>query len=133
MRHSKAGPKAKEESQLTSSELEPRASNRREPRSDTVISIAVCGIAHTGRLFFELCATRNISRSGCCLHLRTRPQSDSALALRIVPRGGIIGEGLVQLLFQVAWLKPEGDGWSVGAFAIDEGDLRRVAFPSTSS
>jgi len=112
-------------------ERAPRKATRKEPRSDFDLTLAVCGIASTGRMFFELCSTRNISRSGCCIHMRHRPQSDSALALRAMPQGAAAGDHEVQLLFQVAWLHPEGDGWDVGAFALGQAGLDRLAFPST--
>jgi hypothetical protein len=108
----------------------PLRSTRREPRSSAELTFAVCGLAASGRLFVELCSTVNISRSGCCLRLHTRPQTDSALALRAVPGGTSLPEGTSQLLFQLAWLRPEADGWLIGASALGEADLCRLAFPS---
>jgi hypothetical protein len=108
----------------------PFGSTRREPRSSAELSFAVCGLAASGRFFVELCSTVNISRSGCCLRLRTRPLTDSALALRAVPGGASLPEGISQLLFQLAWLRPADDGWLIGAFALGEADLSRLAFPS---
>ena len=103
---------------------------RREPRSSTELTFAVCGLTSSGKFFVELCSTVNISRSGCCLRLRTRPQADSALALRAVPGGSSLPEGTSQLLFQLAWLRPDDGGWLIGAFALGEADLSRLAFPS---
>lgn len=108
----------------------PFRSTRREPRSSAELTFAVCGLSASGRFFVELCSTVNISRSGCCLRLRTRPQTHSALALRSVPGGTSLPEGTPQLLFQLVWLRPDNDGWLIGAFAIGEADLRRLAFPS---
>ena len=104
-------------------------STRREPRSSAHLAFAVCGLAASGRFFVELCSTINISRSGCCLRLRTRPQRDSALALRAVPGGTPLPEGISQLLFQLAWLRPDGGDWIIGAFALGDTDLPRLAFP----
>ena len=89
-----------------------------------------CGLAFNGRFFVELCSTVNISRSGCCLRLRTRPQTDSALVLRAVPGGTLFPAGASQLLFQLAWMRPHDGGWLIGAFALGEADLYRLAFPS---
>lgn len=108
----------------------PLRSTRREPRSSAEFTFAVCGLTSSGRFFVELCSTVNISRSGCCLRLRTRPQADSALALRAVPGGSSLPEGTSQLLFQLAWLRPDDGGWLIGAFALGEADLSRLAFPS---
>jgi hypothetical protein len=106
------------------------ASTRREPRSTAALSFAVCGLASTGRFFVELSHTVNISRSGCSLLLRTRPQMDSALVLRAVPGGTSLPDGTSQLLFQLAWVRPADDGWLIGAFALSKVDLCRLAFPS---
>jgi hypothetical protein len=104
-------------------------SARREPRKLFQLTFAVCGLASSGRFFVELCSTVNISRSGCCLRLRTRPQSDSALVLRSVPGGTSLPPGTSQLLFQLAWLRPENGGWLVGAFALGNADLWDLAIP----
>ncbi len=108
---------------------EPFRSTRHEPRSAAALSFAACGLASTGRFFVELCHTVNISRSGCALLLRTRPQTDSALVLRAVPGGTSLPEGTSQLLFQLAWMRPADDGWLIGAFALGKVDLCRLAFP----
>lgn len=107
----------------------PSRSTRHEPRSSAQLTFAVCGLAASGRFFVELCSTINISRSGCCLRLRTRPQRDSALALRAVPGGTSLPEGISQLLFQLAWLRPDEGDWVIGAFALGDADLPRLAFP----
>ena len=110
--------------------VEPFSSTRREPRSEAALTFAACGLAASGRFFVELCSTVNVSRSGCCLRLRTRPQADSGLVLRAVPGGTSLPEGTSQLLFQLAWVRPAEDGWLIGAFALGEADLSRLAFPS---
>jgi hypothetical protein len=108
----------------------PLRSTRREPRSPAELTFAVCGLTSSGRFFVELCSTVNVSRSGCCLMLRTRPQTDCALVLRPVPGGTALPAGTSQLLFQLAWVRPAQDGWLIGAFALGETDLSRLAFPS---
>ncbi len=110
-------------------EPEPFRSTRHEPRSAAELTFAVCGLSFNGRFFVELCSTVNVSRSGCCLRLHTRPQTDSALVLRAVPGGTALPEGISQLLFQLAWLRPDDGGWLIGAFALDKADLSRLAFP----
>jgi hypothetical protein len=105
------------------------ASTRHEPRSAAALTFAVCGLASTGRFFVELCSTVNVSRSGCSLLLRTRPQTDSALVLRAVPGGTSLPEGTSQLLLQLAWVRPVDDGWLIGAFALSKVDLCRLEFP----
>lgn len=108
----------------------PFGSTRREPRSAAELTFAVCGLDFSARFFVELCSTVNISRSGCCLWMRTRPQTDSALVLRGTPGGTSLPRGTSQLLFQLAWVRPADGGWLIGAFALGEADLCRLAFPS---
>jgi len=104
--------------------------DRREQRSNVQVAVTVYGFAVSGKLFVEHCSTRNVSHSGCCLRLKTRPQTDSALALRLL-RWGLSSKSASQLLFQVAWLRPDGDSWLVGASALGEADLYCLAFPGT--
>jgi hypothetical protein len=109
---------------------QPQHTERREQRSDVQLAVTVYGFATTGKLFVEHCSTRNVSHSGCCIRLRTQPQADSALALRPL-RWGISSKGTSQLLFQVAWLRQDGDGWLVGASSFGSADFYCLAFPGT--
>lgn len=103
---------------------------RGEQRSDVQLPMTVYGFATTGKLFVEICSTRNVSRSGCCIRLQTQPQADSALALRLL-RWGISSKGASQFLFQIAWVRPDEDGWLVGLSSLGAADLYCQAFPGT--
>jgi hypothetical protein len=109
---------------------QPQERQRREERSDVQLAVTVYGFATTGKLFVEHCSTRNVSHSGCCLRLQTRPQADSALALRLL-RWGISAKRASQLLYQTVWLRQDGDGWVVGASSLGPADLYCLAFPET--
>jgi hypothetical protein len=107
-----------------------RSETRSERRSEVQLAVTVYGFATTGKLFVEHCSTRNVSHSGCCVHLRTLPQADTALALRLL-RWGLSTKGAPQLLYQVVWVQKDGDGWLVGASSIGPADLYSLAFPGT--
>jgi hypothetical protein len=92
--------------------------------------VTICGFATTGKLFVEHCSTRNVSHSGCCIRLRTLPQADTALALRLL-RWGLSAKGAPQLLYQVVWVRKDGDGWLVGTSSLGPADLYSLAFPGT--
>jgi len=94
------------------------------------LAVTVYGFATTGKLFVEHCSTRNVSHSGCCIHLRTLAQADTALALRLL-RWGLSAKGAAQLLYQVVWVQKDGDGWLVGASSLGPADLYSLAFPGT--
>jgi PilZ domain len=107
-----------------------RSETRSEGRSDVQLAVTVYGFATTGKLFVEHCSTRNVSHSGCCVHLRTQPQADTALALRLL-RWGLSAKGAAQLLYQVVWVQKDGNGWLVGASSLGPADLYSLAFPGT--
>jgi hypothetical protein len=108
----------------------PQQTERREQRSEAQLAVTAYGFATTGKLFVEICSTRNVSHSGCCIRLQTRPQADSALALRLL-RWGISSKRASQLLFQVAWVRQDGDGWLIGLSSLGVADLYCLAFPVT--
>ena len=107
---------------------ERQQTERPEQRSDIQLPLTVYGFATTGKLFVELCSTRNVSHSGCCIRLKTRPQADSALALRPL-RWGLASKRASQLLFQIVWVRQDGDGWLIGLSSLGAEDLYCLAFP----
>jgi hypothetical protein len=107
----------------------PHRSERRERRSPLSVLLKICGFSATGRIFSELSSTRNISRSGCCVRLRTQPLERAALAVQVIPREGSLPEGGRPLLYQIAWIEQEGQSsWDVGLIALGDTDLLQVAF-----
>jgi hypothetical protein len=109
----------------------PQRSERREQRFLMNLPVVVCGFGANGRIFSELATTRDMSRSGCSLHLRTRPESGSSLAIRLMPQGSASPAEIFQVLVEVTWMVQEGaEGWTVGASVLDNTDLRALAFPS---
>jgi hypothetical protein len=106
----------------------PNRSERRERRSPLSVLLKICGFSAAGRIFSEVASTRNISPSGCCVRLRTQPLQDTALALQVIPREGPLPVGGPQMLYQVAWVRPEGQAWELGLLALGKTDLLQVAF-----
>jgi hypothetical protein len=110
----------------------PNRSERRERRSPLSVLLRICGFSAAGRIFSELASTHNISPSGCCVRLRTQPLHSTALALQVIPREGPVPDGGPQMLYQVAWLRRQGQAWEVGLFALGKTDLLQVAFAPQS-
>jgi PilZ domain len=109
---------------------DPQRSQRRERRCPLSVLLGVCGFSASGRIFSEMAGTHNISPSGCRVRLRTQPLENTALALQVIPREGPLPEGGAQLLYQVVWLRQQGQAWDVGLLALGDTDLLRVAFAS---
>jgi hypothetical protein len=108
---------------------EPVKSERREQRFPVKLPVVVCGFGANGRIFSELTHTNDVSHSGCCVHLRTQPQPSGSLAIRLTrPEGAGDGE-VVQVLLQVAWMRLENDGWTVGTNVLDCTDMRELVLP----
>jgi hypothetical protein len=103
--------------------------HRVEERSPIAVPLVVCGLNFSGKLFFELAHIQDISSSGCRIYLCTRPQTDSPLAVRLVTDQGVTRHEIAQMLFQVAWIRPEEQGWAVGAYSLGSKDLRTLVFP----
>lgn len=106
-------------------------SGRSEDRFAMPIPVMVFGFNAAGRIFQEMASTRNVSRHGCCIRLRTQPQRDTPLALRMVPREGPPPPGTPPLTYRYVWSQRLQGGWEVGAAAYEEADLIRLAFPAS--
>jgi len=124
-------PREQRSEQVSEQQSKERSETRSEGRSDVQLAVTVYGFVTTGKLFVEHCSTRNVSHSGCCVHLRTQPQADTALALRLL-RWGLSAKRAAQLLYQVVWIQKDADGWLVGASSLGPADLYSLAFPAKS-
>jgi hypothetical protein len=103
---------------------------RMEERSTIAVPLLVCGLNFSGKLFFEFAHIQDISSSGCRMHLATKPQTDSPWAVRLVTDKGATRHDIAQLLFQIAWMRVEEQGWAIGAHSLGSKDLRALVFPS---
>lgn len=108
----------------------PHQPQRREGRSLVSVPVTVFGFTAGGQLFLELASTRDVSRHGCRIRLRTKVRSDFPLQLRVVPREGPIPDDSRHLPYQIVWMCKVGDSWDVGALAISDADLLQMAFAS---
>src|SRR5579872_4611436 len=107
---------------------ETRLSGRLQ-RSEVSPTLVVCGLNCWGRLFFELASVHDISPSGCRIHLSTKPQQDSPLAVRMITERGQPASKGDQLLFQVTGLQPDAEGWDVQANSLAAAESRTLVFP----
>ena len=105
-----------------------KSSRRRQRRYAFPLPVLVVGFTTGDRLFKHLGFTRNVSKTGCCIHLPTKPDITAGLALSILPR-----EELLMLsepvLYEIAWARADGCGWEVGAEVLESPGVLDLAFP----
>jgi hypothetical protein len=116
-------------------ELSAAANNdrRREQRLRLAFPVEVVGFDSHGAIFSERTVTTDISATGCRLHLKRLPDRNSVLAIRLNSRRDEEAFFDRPLLFEVMWLRREGDGWAVGVAKLAAETPERiwkVSFPS---
>jgi hypothetical protein len=97
---------------------------RREVRYAVPIEIEVSGIDPNGAVFHEPTSTRNVSQWGCAFLLSIELKTDDIVSVCVAsPDIGKFGPAL-QSLFQAVRVTHEEDGWLVGGWKIDSGDVQ---------
>lgn len=104
----------------------PQPSRRSEGRVLLAVPLVIFGLALDDRAFYDLTASHDVSCSGCRFHLSVQPQSDAPLAIRVVS-DELGRHESARILFDVIWLRPEGNGWAVGARRSGDCDFRALA------
>ncbi len=110
--------------------LEASQDRRRERRIPLAFSIEVSGFDQGGRFFTARTVTTDISESGCRFGLKVQVDRGAVVAMKLVNRESSRAFPERPLLFQVARVSQEGDGWVVGAVKLQPESLWCVAFPS---
>lgn len=113
-------------------ELSTEASHdrRKERRIPLAFPIEVSGFDANGKFFTERSVTMDISENGCKFQLKSRIERSSVVALKVLHRddSGSLPER--PLLFRVARVIRENDGWTLGAVKLQPESIWCVAFPS---
>jgi hypothetical protein len=107
---------------------------RRELRYRVLIEIEISGINPKGEPFHERTVTRNVSEWGCGFMTSIELKENDMVALRVASRDAGESVHARQTLFQVRRVTREGDGWMVGAWKMESGnvwgaDLEKIAGP----
>lgn len=102
---------------------------RREQRVTLAFPIEVCGLDQEERFFAERCMTSSVSLSGCRFHMMAALVPGTIVAVKLLNRETGHPYRNQPVLFQVAWVKKEKEGWSVGAHALQKENLWGLAFP----
>ncbi len=109
--------------------VEATQDRRRGKRVQLTYPIEISGFDHSGRLFSEKTKTQDISETGCRFVLRTPLARGDVVAIKIVSQSDEALPSTKALLFQIAWVRRQGDGWMAGALKLQPDKLWRVAFP----
>ena len=102
---------------------------RRERRIHLAFPIEVSGFDINGRYFAERTATSDVSQGGCRFPLQTEVGRGTVVAIKLVSRESGAAQPGRPLLFQVAWVAQEEEGWTLGASNLQRENLWCVAFP----
>lgn len=102
---------------------------RRGKRVPLAFPIEVSGFDRNGRHFSETTKTFDISEAGCRFHIRERLQPGDVVAIKLVIRDNGQAPASKALLFQIAWVKPESDGWAAGALKLQSENIWHMSFP----
>ncbi len=102
---------------------------RREKRVALSFPIEVCGLDVEERIFTENCVTTSVSRSGCRLRLKTQPAPGTMVAIKLLHGDASEPDSNRPLMFEIVWIKRDGDGWSAGAHALQKGNHWGIDFP----
>lgn len=102
---------------------------RRGKRVPLTFPVEVAGFDRVGRLFSERALTTDISEEGCRIRVRAPLERGDVVAIKLVsqPEGNHTANK--PLLFQIAWVAREKEGWTVGALKLQPENIWHVAFP----
>lgn len=98
-------------------------SERRESRYTVPIEIEISGVTQSGEVFHERTFTRDVSQWGCGFVTTVDLKADDMIALRVASRESGESVHARQSLFQVRRVSREDEGWLVGAWKMDSGDV----------
>ncbi len=115
--------------ELSQEALKDRRKGKRVPLA---FPIEVSGFDSTGRLFAEYTTTSNISESGCRFQVQTQLERGDIVAIKLLSRRNDLAPASKPLLFQIAWVTQEAEGWTAGALQLESENLWHMAFPSSN-
>jgi len=111
---------------------EAQQDRRRGKRVPLTFPIEVSGFDRTARLFSERTKTSDISEVGCRFQVKTPLSRGDVVAIKLLTRGNEQSPTSKALLFQIAWVQRDPDGWTVGALKLQPENIWHVAFPPTN-
>ena len=102
---------------------------RKGKRVPLAFPIEVSGFDPTARLFTERTKTTDISEMGCRFRMKAEVSRGDVVAIKLLGRRDDDEPASKPLLFQVAWVRRDPEGWIVGALKLQPEKIWRVVFP----
>jgi len=100
-----------------------RLEDRRDIRFEVPIEIEVSGIDRNHHVFHELTRTQNVSEWGCAFLLSVELKADDIVSLRVTSPEASEFAAARRSPFQIMRVSREKNGWLVGAYKVDNGDV----------
>jgi hypothetical protein len=102
---------------------------RKGKRVPLAFPIEVSGFDRNGRHFSEATKTCDISEAGCRFGIKAQLKPGDVVAIKLITRGNGLTPASKALLFQIAWVKPEPEGWAAGALKLQPENIWHMSFP----
>jgi hypothetical protein len=92
---------------------------RRELRYEVPIEVEISGLDRSGQVYHERTFTKDVSEWGCGFTASVELKVDDIVAISLVAGSHEGCANLPTSLFQVVRVVPEGEGWLVGAWKMN--------------
>ncbi len=115
--------------ELSQAVMEDRRKGKRVPLA---FLIEVSGFDRTGRHFSETTKTSDISEAGCSFRIKAQLEPGDVVAIQLITSKNGQAPASKALLFQIAWARPEPDGWAMGALKLQPENIWHMAFPPSN-
>ncbi|GEM_PF-1011647 len=104
---------------------------RKGKRVTLAFPIEISGFDRRGRLFRDSTTTCDISELGCRFRVKTQLERGDVVAIKLIRRTNGQAPERKPLLFQIAWVAREADGWVAGALMLQPDNFWNMTFPAT--
>ena len=102
---------------------------RRRKRLFLSFPIEISGIDKHGRKFVERTKTEDISEAGCRMNVKSPLRSGDFVDIKLVPPPAVRAEDGNSMRFQIVWVQPVDEGWTIGVQKVDKDKMWKVTFP----
>ena len=106
-----------------------RHERRRRKRLFLSFPIEISGIDRDGRQFLERTKTEDISESGCRLQTKIPLETGTIVTIKLIAPPAVRSPEEIPVKFEIVWVAPENEGWTLGVRKVHQDKMWRVTFP----